>query len=366
MRMPRDRARSRNAFQNSGSSATLVRCPASEKLRLIRPLSVRSRPVRAHDTVSATLGARGGLMIRAGVWLVLAILYPSFVRAAVLEAGAGKQFEKPSTAIAVAKDGDTVRVAAGEYEDCATIRQNRFTLEGVGGDVVLKNKTCAGKAILVIDGTKVTIRGLTLANAKVPDRNGAGIRAEGGELLVENTRFLANENGLMSANELNISIRVVDSTFIGNGQCRPTCTHGIYAGHIRFLRVEHSKFLEQHEGHHIKSRAARTEVVGCDIQDGPAGNSSYLIEIPNGGAALIEKNQMSKGRMTSNGGAAISIGAEGDTNPPGPIIVRDNVFVNEQDRPTVFVRDFAATPAELSGNLLTGVVTPLAGAGTVR
>jgi hypothetical protein len=301
------------------------------------------------------------------ICVLAAILCASTASAAVLDVGPGQKFAKPSAAIAKAHDGDTVRVAAGDYEDCASIKQNRFTLEGpADASAVMRNKTCAGKAILVIDGNDVTVRGLTLANAKVPDRNGAGIRAEGGALRVENTKFLHNENGLMSANEANIVIRVVDSTFIGNGQCQPTCAHGIYAGHIRLLRVEHSKFLEQHEGHHIKSRAARTEVIGCDIQDGPAGNSSYLIELPNGGAALIERNQMSKGRMSSNGGTAISIGAEGDINPPGPIVVRDNTFVNDQDRPTVFVRNFAATPAELSGNTLTGAVTPLSGPGTVR
>ena len=162
--------------------------------------------------------------------------------AAVLEVGPGKRFDKPSAAIARARDGDTVRVAAGTYVDCASIPQNRFTIEGTGGEVVMKSKTCAGKAILVIDGTKVTVRGLTLANAKVADRNGAGIRAEGGELLVENTTFLNNENGLMSANEPDISIRVVNSTFIGNGACQPSCAHGIYAGHIKFLRVEELTF----------------------------------------------------------------------------------------------------------------------------
>jgi hypothetical protein len=305
-------------------------------------------------------------MIRTGVWLILACLWCHPVAAAVLEVGPDKPFAKPSDAIAKAHDGDTVRVAAGEYVDCASIRQNRFTIEGDGGEVVMKDKTCAGKAILVIDGTKVTVRGLTLANATVPDRNGAGIRAEGGELLVENTRFLNSENGLMSANEAGISIRIVDSSFIGNGACRPTCSHGIYAGHIKFLRVERSHFLNQHEGHHIKSRAVRTEVVGCDIADGPTGNSSYLIEIPNGGSALIEANQLRKGAMTSNGGTAISIGAEGDINPPGPIVVRDNNFVNEQERSTVFVRNFTSTPAELSGNVLAGAVTPLAGPGTVQ
>ncbi len=305
-------------------------------------------------------------MIKQGLWLALAVLCAHAASAAVLEVGEGKRFDKPSAAIAQAKDGDTVRVAAGTYDDCASIRQNHFTIEGVGGEVVMKDKTCAGKAILVIDGSNVTVRGLTLENAKVADKNGAGIRAEGGELLVENTKFLNNENGLMSANDMKVSIRVVDSTFTGNGQCRPTCTHGIYAGHNKLLRVERSHFFDQHEGHHIKSRAERTEVIGCDIRDGPAGNSSYLIDIPNGGSVLIQKNTMSKGKLTSNGGTAISIGGEGDTNTSGPIVVRDNNFVNEQDRPTVFVRDFAATPAVLSGNVLSGVVTPLAGAGTVQ
>ena len=107
-------------------------------------------------------------------------------------------------------------------------------------------------------------------------------------------------------------------------------------------------------------------MVGCDIQDGPTGNSSYLIDIPNVGSVLIEKNKMSKGRMSNNGGTAISIGAVGDTNPSGLIVVKDNNFVNQQERPTVFVRDFAATPARLSGNVLAGAVTALAGAGTVQ
>jgi hypothetical protein len=303
-------------------------------------------------------------------WPLLAILCAaapmSHAWSAVLQAGPGKPFAQPSEAIANAKDGDTVQVAPGIYEDCATIRQNRFTLEGIGGEVVMRNKTCAGKAILVVAGTNVTVRGLTLQNAKVPDQNGAGIRAEGGDLLVENTRFLNNENGLMSASDPNMSIRIVDSTFIGNGQCRPACAHGIYAGHIKLLRVEHSRFLNQHEGHHIKSRASRTEVIGCDIQDGPGGNASYLIDIPNGGSALIEKNQLRKGRATSNPATAIMLGAEGDTNPPGPIVIRDNVFTNEQDRSTIFVRNATATRVQLTGNTLTGPVKPLEGEGTVR
>ena len=32
------------------------------------------------------------------------------------------------------------------------------------------------------------------------------------------------------------------------------------------------------QAHHIKSRAKRTEVIGCDIQDGLDGTASYEVE----------------------------------------------------------------------------------------
>ena len=67
-------------------------------------------------------------MFRSGLWLILACLCCEAASAAVLEVGPGQAFAKPSDAIAKAHDGDTVRVAAGEYVDCATIRQNRFTI----------------------------------------------------------------------------------------------------------------------------------------------------------------------------------------------------------------------------------------------
>ena len=38
----------------------------------------------------------------------------------------------------------------------------------------------------------------------------------------------------------------------------------------------------------------RTEVINCDIEDGPAGTSSYLVEIPNGGTLILEGNKMQK------------------------------------------------------------------------
>ena len=53
-------------------------------------------------------------------------------------------------------------------------------------------------------------------------------------------------------------------------------------------------------------------------RDGADGTSSYEIEAPNGGALMVRGNRIEKGPKTGNQETAISIGAEGVTQPdPG-------------------------------------------------
>ena len=306
------------------------------------------------------------MTVRIVLCLALLAAFAQAAGAAVLEAGAGKPFRTPSAAIARAKNGDTVRVAAGVYEDCAIIKQDNLTLEGEGGNVTMRAKVCEQKAILVVKGAGVTIRGLTLADARSVNGNGAGIRAEGAGLAVENSKFEDNENGILGANDPKVSMRIADSVFIGNGQCRPECAHGIYAGHSASLRVERSEFFRQNEGHHIKSRAAVTEIVDCKISDGPFGTASLLIDIPNGGTVLIEGNQMVKGPMASNQANTIMIGEEGESYPPSSIIIRNNHLANLSHRGISFVHNFGSVPVQLIGNVLGSDVDPLVGRGTIN
>jgi hypothetical protein len=300
--------------------------------------------------------------------LVIALIAAPFgtASAKVLEVGPDKRFKQPSEAIAAAAAGDDVRIASGQYFDCAIVPQDNLTIEGIGPNAVLTDKTCAGKALLVIDGKNVTVRNLTFQRARVPDRNGAGIRAEGGDLTVENSRFINNENGILSADNPAATIRITGSSFIGNGRCQGSCSHGIYIGQAKLLHVDHSRFFDTHEGHNIKSRAARTEVIDCDIEDGPDGTSSYLIEAPNGGSLIVERNKMEKGRQSQNQANTIMIGSEGVSQPTEEITIRDNTLTNDQGRPTTFVHNMTATPAQLSGNVFKGQVVPLEGDGKVR
>ncbi len=300
-------------------------------------------------------------------FLTIAALFPAslgIASAATLEVGPGQRYAAPSQAIAAARDGDIIAIHPGQYFDCAIVRRNDLTIEGVGGNAVLTDKACAGKALLVIDANNVTVRDLTLQRARVPDNNGAGIRAEGGNLTVENTKFVNNQDGILSANNPRATIRILGSTFIDNGLCQVNCAHAVYVGHVALLDVEHSRFNDTHQGHDIKSRAATTKVIGCDIEDGPNGTASYLIEIPNGGNVQVEGNTLEKGPHSQNPANTVMIGAEGVSQPTDRLVFRNNSLINDTGRSTTFVHNITATPAELSGNTFQGPVRPLQGDGS--
>ena len=306
------------------------------------------------------------MLSSSGLIRLVLLLFALPAGAHTLEVGPGKQFAQPSQAAEAAQDGDRVVIAPGQYFDCAVWRQNNLTVEGVSAnDTVITDKSCQGKALFIISGNNVTVRNLTLSRARVPDGNGAGIRAEGRNLLVERVRFIDNQNGILAAYQPLGEIIVRDSEFVRNGTCDQACAHGIYVSGLALLRVERSTFRETRQGHHVKSRASRTEVVGCDIGDGPAGTASYLVDVPNGGAVVIQNNRLEKGPKADNHTAAISIGAEGVDRPTPEIRVEGNQFSADNSYSTAFVVNLTATPAMLRNNQLRGHVKPLRGDGEV-
>jgi hypothetical protein len=300
--------------------------------------------------------------------LVAAILLPGGPAVGrTLMVGANEELKMPSAAAAVAAAGDIVQIDPGEYFDCAIWHADHLTIEGKGPGVVITDKTCEGKALFIARANGITIRNLTLTRARVPDGNGAGIRAEGVDLTIDHVQFINNENGILSTDQPKSSIRISDSVFERNGKCENACAHGIYVGQIALLRIERSKFLETKAGHHIKSKALRTEIVGCDIEDGPNGTASYLVDIPIGGSLVVDDTTFEKGPNNGNHGAAIIIGEEGVAQRTGELVFRNNRFANDQPHEAAFVRNLTATEAMLTGNRFTGTkIVPLSGDGSVR
>ncbi len=266
----------------------------------------------------------------------------------------------PSEAVNVALAGDTVLIAEGEYADCIVVRASLVTVRGEGAGATLRDVTCQEKAIVVTVGRGITLENLTLQGARVPARNGAGIRAEGRDLTIRDLRFIDNEGGILAIDNTNSTISVADSVFERNGTCRGSgCAHGIYVNKIGTLTVTNSRFFEQYAGHQIKSRARHTEVIGNTIEDGPDGTSSYAVEII-GETSEIRDNVIEKGRGSENAKAAIYIhGGDPDAAPAHQIV--DNRFTNRMSRTTAFVRNAGSASLVLRGNRLSGDVRPVEG-----
>ena len=287
--------------------------------------------------------------------------------AATLMVGPGQTYEVPSEAAAVAQPGDTIIIAPDTYHDCSVWTADNITIESSAPGVVLTQTICQGKAIFVIPANNVTVSGITFSYATAPDGNGAGIRAEGANLTVENSTFEFDQDGILSDDNPASTISISGSDFYHNGACVGSgCAHGIYIGNIALLQVQNTTFYDTQAGHHIKSRAANTQISNCSIEDGPNGTSSYLVDIPFGGNLTITDTIMEKGPKSENHTTAISIGEAGMTNVTDQLLVTTNTVTNDGPA-TIFVYNHTTTPAQLVGNTLKGnPITPLKGPGTVQ
>ena len=295
---------------------------------------------------------------------VVSLGVPAPALARTWEVGAQRELKRPSEAAAVAQNGDTVLIDPGTYDDCALWRADRLTIEGKG-DVTIQGPVCGDKALFVVAGSDILIRGINFARARAPDRNGAGIRAEGINLTVENSRFTDNEDGILAGDNPGSHIIVQGSDFRENGICAPLCAHGIYVNHIASLQVFRSSFFQQYQGHHIKSRALRTEIAGNTIRDGEAGTASYAVDIPDGGDLMLVDNVIEKGPRAGNTAAAVSIGEESARNATGTLTITGNQFANDGTALTAFVRNQTQTGAVLSDNVTRGPGVALVGPGTI-
>lgn len=231
----------------------------------------------------------------------------------VLNVGAGQTYAVPSAAAAVAQDGDVIRIAAADYRgDVTTWRRNNLTICGVGGRARLfaDGNSADGKGIWVVSGSNVTVDSIEFRNARVNDRNGAGIRAEhGGWLRVRNSGFFDNENGILTHNVAGTSL-VIEGCEFARSVVAGGLGHNLYVGRIDRLTVTGSHFHEATVGHNLKTRARESIIENSYLMDGPTGSSSYLADFAEGGRVVLSGNLFHKGPNAQNP-SAISYGSEG-------------------------------------------------------
>jgi len=242
-------------------------------------------------------------------------------------------FRLPSQAAKAARDGDIVEIAAGNYVDCAIWRANKLTIRGIGGRAHVKDKTCAGKAIWITAGDDITIENIEFSGMRVRDRNGAGIRHEGRGLTIRNAYFHDGEEGILGGGQRpgdNILIEHSEFARLGyGGQAHP-----IYIGRAASFTLRNS-FVHDcvGEGNCVKSRAFETEIT-CNRIASLDGNSSWEIDLPEGGFAMVRRNVIEQGRHSVNWniiGFAMETSAKRG-HPNQVLILTDNILINDLGR----------------------------------
>jgi hypothetical protein len=221
---------------------------------------------------------------------------------------------------AAAAIGGEVRLSAGGVYGAAAIAQIDKPINIIGAATEVGNAAIGGKGIFIVNAD-ARFENVTLLGAKVPDGNGAGVRWQAGNLTLENVTLRANQNGILGgdgAGLLIVNACTVKQNGDGTGQ-----THGLYIGTCAEARITASKFSENYIGHHVKSRAVKTLVDGCELGDNLLGTESYNVDCPNGGDVTISNCVMRQGAKSDNSYMVSYFAEQRDTHPVNTLAVRD-------------------------------------------
>ncbi|MCW3476174.1 hypothetical protein OL599_16465 [Rhodovastum sp. RN2-1] len=288
-------------------------------------------------------------MVARAVLLPVLLLAAGAARAATLEVGPQRAFQQPSAALLKADDGDTIAIDPGDYFDCLRVRVNRLTIVGSGPGVVLTDTACDGKALIVAAADDLVLRNLTLQRVRVPDGNGAGIRAEGRNLTVDHVRFINNQSGIITTDSPDSVIRITDSTFTDNGVCNgPRCAHALVFGAVARVRIEKSVITGTRGAHQIVTSARLTELQGDRIEDGEKGSASFQVLVPSGGSLVMEDCVVQKGPNAANTRAAVML----DGEVTGKLVFRRNRFINDTGTPMPFIRNWTNYAPVMDANVI--------------
>jgi hypothetical protein len=272
----------------------------------------------------------------------------------VLKVGPQQQLKRPSDAARVAQDDDVVEIEADRYVgDVALWTQNGLLLRGVNGRPHLDSQghTAQDQGIWVFRGNDIAVENVEFSGARSRSRNGSGIRFFGRNLTVRDSYFHDNEDGVLTYLSPDGDILIERSVFAHNG-ADDGQSHNIYIGKVRSFTLRFSYSHDSVRGHEVKSRARSNRIEYNRLTDEDDGNSSYLIDIPEGGSAYVIGNVLEKGGRADNPNA-ISFAGENPKAEGGGLWVVNNTFYNRLLDAT-FVANRSKLPVLVVNNVLGG------------
>jgi hypothetical protein len=302
--------------------------------------------------------------------LVALVAGPAMAGSAPFTVG-DRGFGSLQDAVNAIGDGEgVIQIAPGVYRQCAVQEHGRITYRAIQpGTVTFEKRACENKAGLVLRGRAARVEGLIFRDYAVEDHNGAGIRAEQGDLLVTNSMFLDSEQGIIGGarqpdgpRRVSQRITIQDSTFSGLGRCRPdNCSHSIYLW-TGTATITRSRFENGRGGHYIKLRTPMVSITDNSFDDTGGTSTSRMIDLPEGATGVIAGNTFVQGAHKDNAWEMIAIRAEFKTYLSAGLRIEDNIASlapGQRIKPS-FVVDWSKEQLVLGANRLADGITPLA------
>ncbi|MEZ4888690.1 MAG: T9SS type A sorting domain-containing protein [Chitinophagales bacterium] len=284
------------------------------------------------------------------------------------QVGSTKNYVSPNALYLanVIQDGDTIEVDAETYIGSAALavwQNNELLIKGVGGmpHLISNGSYIWGKGIWVLVGNDITVEHIEFSEAAVPDQNGAGIRLDGIGLTVRHCYFHDNENGILTSNPYDGDILIEFSEFSNNGY-GDGFSHNLYIGHVNKLTFRFNYSHHAKIGHNLKSRANENYILYNRIMDEETGNSSRLIDLPNGGFAILLGNLLMQGQNAENNNL-VGYGKEGLSNTaPHELYMANNTLLNKRTTSCIFLDiNNETSNMEIFNNIFAGTGTTING-----
>ncbi len=300
--------------------------------------------------------------------LIIFLLFSISVHAKTWLVGSARQYTLPSAVMNLVADGDTVLIDSGMYTgDVGVWNNNNLVIRCPNGMARFNanGNIAQQKGIWVLAGNNSYVEGFEFYGAAISEANGdngAGIRVGGNGLTCRRCYFHDNQEGILTGNDTtNNNIWIEACEFDHNGVETGGAAgfeHNIYVGHSTSCTIKFCYFHASIVGHEIKTRANVNYILYNKIVDGPTGDGSYSIDMPNGGLSFVIGNAIEKGPMTANS-TVISYGEEGIINPDSEFYFVNNTVVTDRN-PTTFLNIQPGTnPALIANNIFAGTGHPL-------
>lgn len=275
----------------------------------------------------------------------------------IQETGQGFQtIEEADSAIRMGMTG-TILIAPGIYHQCTIQAGGKVTFKAIQpGTVIFEGTACEGKAAFVLRGQGSVVDGIVFRKIAVGDGNGAGIRSEVGDLVVRNSMFVDNQEGILGGQPTGQKITIDHSTFSGLGQCdiTPSCSHSIYLANMGSVTVTNSRFERGTGGHYVKLRTPHVTITDNSFDDSKGSKTNYMIDMSEGATGLIAGNTFVQGARKENHSGLIVVAAEARTYRSAGLRIEDNAASLAPGAPTnpAFVANMSGEQLAVGANRL--------------